>query len=142
MTPKDRIEYCKRFVAAWGESSQILLAVEEMAELIKALMKYHNRGNGNTGKIREEMADVKNMLLQLEVIFGNVDRELDEKLKRTAGLLYKKVTAEDIENSRKCKICGMEIKYNVYVITYKHIMDRPLCKNCFHWAFPKVRKGL
>lgn len=59
-------------VKIWGKEAQMIVAVEELSELIKELTK-NLRGNENTGHISEEMADVYIMLSQLEKIFGNAD---------------------------------------------------------------------
>lgn len=65
-------------VKKFGEKAQILMAVEEMSELTKALLKYirfKDFGHGNEGEvmaaISEERADVEIMLNQLHVIFGD-----------------------------------------------------------------------
>lgn len=76
-------------VEAYGKHSQLIMAMEEMAELTKELSK-NIRGAQNITAISEEIADVEIMLEQLKVIFSNraeVDRERSEKLKRLAGRL-------------------------------------------------------
>lgn len=76
-------------VEAYGKHSQLIVAMEEMAELTKELSK-NIRGAQNITAISEEIADVEIMLEQLKVIFSNraeVDRERSEKLKRLAGRL-------------------------------------------------------
>lgn len=71
-------------VRTYGKQSQLIMAMEEMAELTKELSK-NIRGAKNTSAISEEMADVEIMLEQLKIIFGNrseVDRVRCEKLDR------------------------------------------------------------
>lgn len=63
----------KDAVAVFGEEMQINVAIEELSELIKELCK-HKRGCGNEMHIAEEMADVKIILEELEIIFGNSKR--------------------------------------------------------------------
>lgn len=65
-------------VDKFGEKAQILMAVEEMSELTKALLKYIRFKDFNQGSegdilaaISEERADVEIMLNQLQVIFGD-----------------------------------------------------------------------
>mgnify|MGYP005773830691 CR=1 FL=1 len=65
-------------VEQFGETAQILMAVEEMSELQKALLKYlrfkdHELGDKPEilAAISEERADVEIMLNQLQVIFGD-----------------------------------------------------------------------
>lgn len=65
-----------------GKEHQLVLCMEEMAELTKELSK-NMRGFKNTTNISEEMADVEIMLEQLRVIYGNrseVDTIKAEKL--------------------------------------------------------------
>ncbi|MEG1562859.1 MAG: hypothetical protein RR365_03910 [Bacteroides sp.] len=70
-------------VGKFGAHAQILMVVEEMSELTKALLKYirhEDFGQGNVEdvlqSIAEERADVGIMLAQLDVIFGdNSDME-------------------------------------------------------------------
>lgn len=70
----------------YGKHSQLIIAMEEMAELTKELSK-NIRGEKNITAISEEIADVEIMLEQLKVIFSNraeVDLKRSEKLKRLA----------------------------------------------------------
>lgn len=64
-------------VEKFGKRAQMLVAIEEMSELTKALLKYvryEDFGQGDKesvlNSIAEERADVAIMLSQLEVIFG------------------------------------------------------------------------
>ena len=72
-------------IQEYGEGAQLLKAIEELSELIRALTRY-DRDN-----IAEEMADVRIMLDQLTLIFRN-DREVCEwefkKLKRLDSHLH------------------------------------------------------
>ncbi len=73
-------------VKKYGKEHQLVLCMEEMAELTKELSK-NMRGSKNITNISEEMADVEIMLEQLRVIFGNrseVDTIKAEKLLRLA----------------------------------------------------------
>ena len=73
-------------VKKFGKEHQLVLCMEEMAELTKELSK-NMRGSKNITNISEEMADVEIMLEQLRVIFGNrseVDTIEAEKLLRLA----------------------------------------------------------
>jgi len=65
-------------VEKFGKRAQMLVAIEEMSELTKALLKYvryEDFGQGDEesilNSIAEERADVAIMLSQLEVIFGD-----------------------------------------------------------------------
>ena len=53
-------------ISHYGCGNQIHKAIEEMSELIRALSRLDDRDN-----ISEEMADVRIMLAQLEIMFSN-----------------------------------------------------------------------
>lgn len=55
----------------YGRESQMVVAIEELSELVKELTK-NLRGENNEGHIAEEIADVHIMLDQLELMFENV----------------------------------------------------------------------
>ncbi len=82
---KDAIDY-------YGENNQIIVAIEEMAELQKELVK-HLRGIGDRGNIIEELVDVQIMMDQLTMIFEMQDIEriiiTTHKLHRLAGRIRK-----------------------------------------------------
>ena len=68
----------------WGAHAQGLMAVEEMSELTQALSK-HFRGKTDLVNIVEEIADVRIMLEQLEMMFdcsAAVQGALDYKIER------------------------------------------------------------
>ena len=73
-----------RAVTYYGESSRLLLTIEEMSELTKELVK-RARVRDNLPAISEEMADVEIMLEQLKILFGNraeIDSWKAKKLQR------------------------------------------------------------
>jgi len=72
VTPTDLESLARRAVAHYGERAQIDKAVEELGELIVALL-HHRSGRIGTGPVCEEIADVNLMLLQLREIFGPAD---------------------------------------------------------------------
>lgn len=59
----------------YGNNPQVDVAIEEMSELIKELLK-NRRGKENRSMIADEMADVYIMLEQLKFIFGINETEL------------------------------------------------------------------
>ena len=64
------IEHLKtliKLIDKFGDK-QINICIEEMSELIKALCK-HTRGNTDIGNIKEEIADVYIMLMQMLLLF-------------------------------------------------------------------------
>ena len=71
-------------INTYGKESQCNVAIEEMSELTKEICK-NFRGRPNTDSIAEEIADVKIMLMQLELIFNCTDKVIewqDYKLRR------------------------------------------------------------
>lgn len=79
-----------RALKVWGQESQLRMAQEECAELIVAISKILRekplpRHNGNPlENLFEEIADVKIMIGQLEVLFGpaNIAHYVGKKIKR------------------------------------------------------------
>lgn len=65
-TGRERI--IRSAITHFGPEAQKNKAIEELSELIRALARNDDQGN-----INEEMADVRIMLDQLEIIFGNHD---------------------------------------------------------------------
>ena len=68
------------------KEKQINICIEEMSELTKALCK-HTRGNTDIENIKEEIADVHIMLMQMLMLF-EIDEEeflkiVDYKINRT-----------------------------------------------------------
>lgn len=59
----------EKAIRVWGEQIQCEIAIEEMSELIKELIK-HFRGVQNIEQLAEEIADVQIMLDQLQIIFN------------------------------------------------------------------------
>ena len=58
---------CKEALETWGGTAQMLVAVEEMSELQKEILKNVNRKKDNRTQIIEETADVLIMLEQLQL---------------------------------------------------------------------------
>lgn len=105
MTAEREGAILERAIATFGCAAQVDKAIEEMAELTKALLKYRIMGSrefvrSNTESdellmhtasvnICEEMADVQIMLNQLRLIYGD-DAEWEEaKLRRLEERLDK-----------------------------------------------------
>lgn len=60
----------QKAVKTYGKMSQLIVAIEELSELIKELTKCL-RCEDNVDHISEEMADVYIMLDQLRIMFNN-----------------------------------------------------------------------
>jgi NTP pyrophosphatase (non-canonical NTP hydrolase) len=81
---KNQIDIMNTAIATYGQDSQMLMAIEEMSELTKAICKYKRYGD-NVDDIAEEIADVTIMLEQLKMMFDvypEVEMNIDLKLKR------------------------------------------------------------
>lgn len=83
--PKNITEYqtatLKEIIETYGQVSQENIAIEEMSELIKAIIKHRRYHTEQTATdIREEIADVKIMIAQLEMIYGDVSDIVDFKI--------------------------------------------------------------
>lgn len=77
-------EVCQRAIETWGRQAQLIICMEEMAELTKELSK-NLRGRDNGLAIAEEVADVEIMLEQIKLMFDihkDVERVKNEKLLR------------------------------------------------------------
>lgn len=78
-------------IEIYGEHSQIDKAIEEMAELTKALLKLRYCEKDFERQIvqdavSEEMADVEIMLTQLHMIFGNTKKVEEYQIKKIKRL--------------------------------------------------------
>ena len=84
MTQEQEGRILEAAIDTWGPEMQIIVAIEEMSELTKALTKYIRADDAATisASIREEMADVGIMLNQLSLIFGDTTEEEIRKLNR------------------------------------------------------------
>ena len=83
----DRKEKIKEIVIHYGTKTQRLKAIEELTELAEVLIKDINKREYHRADVREEVADVQIMLLQLKEIYRFTDEELekmiDSKIRRT-----------------------------------------------------------
>lgn len=67
-------------IKKWGAESQVLMAIEELGELIVVLSKLgRDKNSSDIYDIIEEIADVEIMIEQLKVIFKIHDEVIIEK---------------------------------------------------------------
>ena len=81
-TPTCPQDVFRNAVQTWGKEAQTDMMIEEMAELTKAIL---NERRGRDHNIAEEMADVRIMLAQMEIIFqnaGEVEQRFRDKIAR------------------------------------------------------------
>ncbi|MDR1693956.1 MAG: hypothetical protein LBR70_02020 [Lactobacillaceae bacterium] len=72
---------CKEALETWGEQAQLLMVVEEMAELQKEILKNINRKQNNIENIIGETADVYIMLEQLKQNY-NIEKAVEEQIEK------------------------------------------------------------
>jgi hypothetical protein len=91
-------------IQKWGKFAQINMCIEEMSELMKALMKYcrykeeiTDVQNMLTYDVLEEIADVQITLDQMRIIFGSTIAIEEQKIGRLRERL-KKCPAAKTEN--------------------------------------------
>ena len=82
----------KAAVARYGRGPQRNKAIEELSELIRALARSDDYDN-----IAEEMADVRIMLDQLEIIFGNGQKVAEWEVRKLHRLDQRLGAAEVVE---------------------------------------------
>lgn len=100
-----RREIYQAAIDAWGEDMQLTVAVEEMAELIKEICK-RQRGIGSLDHIREEIADVRICLEQMEMIFdcgAAVEGIMQAKAHRLAERVAAAAQGEKSQCDKKCR---------------------------------------
>jgi hypothetical protein len=117
MKKKDVYEKAK---ATWGIDAQVTKAVEELAELQKELCRFLI-DDGTMKNILEEIADVKIMVEQLELIF-----ECKEKVKMIKKAKIQRLSDRlDVEQPKyltfSCEHC-------------KHKNDGRICFNCIQYS--------
>ena len=76
----ERITILQNAILQFGKDRQIEMAVEEMGELLAAINKC-KRGRCSVSAVQEEIADVKIMMGQLAIIFGEDGVSSFERLK-------------------------------------------------------------
>lgn len=89
MTYGERERIYKKAIEQFGPFHQNVIAIEEMAELIKELSKNY-RGEANRENIAEEVADVRIMLEQLCIIY-NIKDDVERQMKKKIDRLEKKM---------------------------------------------------
>ena len=91
ITYEERAAVYETAMKKWGDGAQMLVAIEEMAELQKELCKEF-RGDTSVQNIADEIADVTIMLEQLrlmfdcnEIVCSRMDYKIQRLKERIAG---------------------------------------------------------
>lgn len=99
LSKKETEALLKQFIDFWGYECQSNVCIEELSELIKSICKYKREDYDEKYKynILEELADVHNMVLQLELYFGvdEINKIRSEKILRTVELLKQERIEKD-----------------------------------------------
>lgn len=97
LNEEDRETVYRESIEQYGVPAQVDMAIEEMAELTKALLKFRRFGWSENSldyleNIYEEIADVKIMIRQLEMIYDSnndvqvwIDRKVMRQIERLDG---------------------------------------------------------
>lgn len=95
-SPKEKDQIYRQCLDRYGEAAQMDMAIEEMSELTKALLKWRRAARDIQAKgilrtnVIEEIADVKIMMRQMELLFDceeEVTGWVDCKVERQVGRL-------------------------------------------------------
>lgn len=103
MILKDYDEKFKAFVEKWGISAQMIVCLEECAELQKELTKIL-RGKINRENLAEEIADVYIMVRQIELslkLEDIVDYFIVKKVERTYNKMIKQKNNNEKPNQKE-----------------------------------------
>jgi len=82
----DITELYKQSIKKFGRDKQLIIAIEELSELIKEITKYL-RGIGNKQNISEEIADCSIMIEEIIQMF-NINEEVKNWYKYKLIVLY------------------------------------------------------
>ena len=75
-------EILAKAIQTWGKQAQVLMVLEEMAELQKEILKNINRRKENLTELIDETTDVEIMLTQLKLIYGIDDQVKNHRLEK------------------------------------------------------------
>lgn len=121
---------CKRAVDAYGKEHQLIICMEEMAELTKELTK-NLRGRRNLQDISEEVADVEIMLEQVKVIFDlkeEVSEAKEAKLLRLQKRIIRDTGEQDYATSLTRKWLDdhtQKAVHDAVFLTSSHELKKP-----------------
>jgi NTP pyrophosphatase (non-canonical NTP hydrolase) len=97
MEKQQEQEVYKEAIELFGITSQKVMVIEEMSELIKELCK-ELRDRGNVENIADELADVEITLAQIKHIYNihdMVEEHKDFKLRRLSSIMTKIKSEQD-----------------------------------------------
>ncbi len=92
----------KDAIEAWGPEAQEDSSIEEMAELVKALLKYR-RERLDSSEVQEEIVDVQIVLDQLKILFFDSDQDYSSLRQKKLAQLSKLIRKENIRKEAAAK---------------------------------------
>lgn len=89
-----RQEACEKILETYGEENQRKILIEEMGELIQAIIKVERYGDSYRDAYISELADVTIMIKQMVIALSEIEQkayedEIDEKLGRQLGRIWR-----------------------------------------------------
>ena len=117
-------------ISTYGDVHQMLIAIEEMAELIKELCKKY-RGFDNLNNIVEELADVGIVADEMKILF-DCEEDVQEIRRRKLDRLRRRI-AEDRHTEKR--YWNVKREGNGWLYTYDSTC--PYCKKTFERETPK-----
>ena len=89
-------EILLQVIATYGKNEQSRVAMEELAELIRAINKYHRaKTDEHRQNLIEEMADVYIMLHQISIMYDIDGEEVAAVIEDKVWRLRERLEAED-----------------------------------------------
>ena len=99
MDKEKQIEIMRETVDFYGADMQLNICIEELSELVKEICKA-KRGIPRIDCIAEEMADVKIILEQLGIIFGNM-ADVDKWYSKKVARLKERLETDRMKRGRR-----------------------------------------
>lgn len=89
---------CFKAIKKFGEQKQLDIAIEELSELIKAILKTRRENSENKAKliqdVASELADVQIVCFQVQHIFGIENNEISEIINSKIDRLEKLINEQ------------------------------------------------
>ena len=127
MNTEERDQIFRKCICTYGTNAQIDVAIEEMSELTKALLKWRRAKGAELtaarGCIVDELADVRIMARQMEILFrceDEVEKKIDFKVQRQSDRLKNHKIQSSARKTHVLQIgeCMLDLVYKYYKPKY------------------------
>jgi len=108
-----------RAIDLWGRDAQIIMAIEEMAELTDKLTKFLRGREVSLNGIAEEIADVRIMLEQLDIICVMEEGGLEPLSQSYYDLKIERLSQSVDEEIEQIRLNTTQQKSDIFEITKK-----------------------